>query len=166
MKLIPLLIITFVSFYGTSAQTLKYNDVSHKYESVFKLNVSEIKGKDNTFSILEKWLADAYNNRFCGIKLLQPNKGLLIYGGAFETSIFRNKGMISFNFHIKLESGTLIGKVSEFAYTAIENGEVGDAAGFSMSFEDLKYSKDKIIKETENHLMLAIKKLELDLGEI
>jgi hypothetical protein len=156
MKSIFSLTFVLISFSLSFSQNIVLNESTKKYEMSFDVILNTDNQNDN-FDIIEEWLAVNYTNKYSNSKLSNKEKGKIIYSAAFETKIFPTKGLISFNYNIKVDKSKISFFVSDFAYTMIGQST---AAGVAMNFESKNLAgKKKIILETETKILESTKKI-------
>ncbi len=143
---------------SAKAQNIALNEATGKYEMKFDTTITSDNQNDN-FDAVEEWLVTTYTNKYSSSKLSNREKGKIIYSAAFETNIFPSKGLISFNYTIKIEGNKISFFMTDFAYTII--GQMSSAAGAAMNFESKGLAgKKKIFEETQNRIFGDIKNLE------
>jgi hypothetical protein len=158
MKKLLMLTSMLLIFMSSNSQNIVLNEATTKYEMIIDFTAKTNNQNDN-FDNIEEWLVTNYANKYSSSKLSNKEKGKIIYGAAFETRIFLSKGLISFNYTIKLDKNKINFYITDFAYTII--GQT-TAAGVVMNFESKGLAgKKKIIKETETKILEALTKLQL-----
>jgi hypothetical protein len=139
-----------LTFGFAKAQNISFNDSTKKYEMYIEYKAKTSNQNDN-FNNVEEWLVSNYTNKYSAMKLSNKEKGKIVYSAAFETEIFPSKGLISFNYTVKVNKEKINFFITNFAYTIIGQ-TVG--AGVALDFESRSLmSKKKIIKETETKIL-------------
>jgi hypothetical protein len=158
MKKLLILTSMLLTFMSANSQNIVLNEATAKYEMIIDVTAKTNNQNDN-FDNIQEWLVTNYTNKYSSSKLSNKEKGKIIYGAAFETRIFPSKGLISFNYTIKLDKDKINLYVTDFAYTII--GQTL-SAGVAINFESKGLAgKKRIIKETETKILEALTKLQL-----
>lgn len=151
-------IIFLMTFMTANAQNILLNESTEKYEMVVDV-AAKSNNQNENFDNVEEWLVTNYTNKYSSSKLTNKEKGKIIYSAAFETKIFPSKGLISYNYTIKVDKNKINFYITDFAYTII--GQTL-SAGVAMNFESKGLAgKKKIIKETETKILEVLSKLML-----